>query len=244
MVMVYAVALFMVVSTFFAIATIRDVGHRSSEEQLVNLAVSGAKSLDSYFNGVEQSVEMVAAYAEADLSGGNVEDHLERVGRVFGDVTFRTNGVLTYYYRIDPEVKELGDGFWFTNLYGNGFKEHEVTDISAYDTDDTSQLVWFTVPKATGDAVWLAPYITENLDVRVISYNVPIYWKSRFIGVIGIEIDYSTMSDQVNSISLYRNGYAFLCDEEGNLIYHPRMDVTAMDDPPHMEAASGAIRRS
>ena len=240
MVAVYAVALFMVISTFFAIATIKDVGHRSSEEQLISLAVSGAKGLDSYFNGVEQSVEMVAAYAEADLSGGNVEGHLERVGRVFGDVTFRTNGVLTYYYRIDPEVKELGDGFWFTNLYGNGFEEHEVTDISAYDTDDTSQLVWFTVPKATGDAVWLAPYITENLDVRVISYNVPIYWKSRFIGVIGIEIDYSTMSDQVNSISLYRNGYAFLCDEEGNLIYHPRMDVTAMDDPPHMEGTTDA----
>ena len=239
MVMVYAVALFMVVSTFFAIATIRDVGHRSSEEQLVNLAVSGAKSLDSYFNGVEQSVEMVAAYAEADLSGGNVEDHLKRVGRVFGEVTYRTNGVLTYYYRIDPSVQELGDGFWYTNLHGNGFKRHEVTDISAYDTDDTTQLVWYTVPKATGEAVWLAPYITDNLDVRVISYNVPIYWKNRFIGVIGIEIDYSTMSEQVNSISLYKHGYAFLCDEKGNLIYHPSVDVTAMDDPPHMEADSG-----
>lgn len=55
-----------------------------------------------------------------------------------------------------------------------GSVEHQVTDITLYDTEDTSQLVWYTVPKATGEAVWLPPYITDNLDVRVLSYNVPI----------------------------------------------------------------------
>lgn len=37
----------------------------------------------------------------------------------------------------------------------------------------------------TGETVWLPPYITENLDARVISYNVPIY-KDGLTGGISI----------------------------------------------------------
>jgi diguanylate cyclase (GGDEF)-like protein len=140
----------------------------------------------------------------------------------------KTNGVLTYYYRIDPSVSDNVKGFWFMDLDGEGFTEHEVTDISQYDTENTSELVWFTVPKHTGEPIWLPPYITDNLGARVLSYNVPIYWRGKFIGVAGIEIDYSTMAGQVESIRLYQNGYAFLGDEKGELFYHPRIDVTQL----------------
>ncbi len=93
-------------------------------------------------------------------------------------------------------------GFWYTNLDGKDFTEHPVTDISRYDTEDTSQLVWFTVPKKTGSPIWLSPYITDNLDVRVLSFNYPVTYRGRFIGVIGIEIDHTTMAEQVESIRL------------------------------------------
>ena len=90
------------------------------------------------------------------------------------------------------------------------------------------------MPKATGEGVWLPPYITENLYARVISYNVPVYYDGQFIGVIGIEIDYSTMAEVVNHITPYENGYAFLNDDEGNIIYHPQMDVTTMETQPQV----------
>lgn len=114
-----------------------------------------------------------------------------------------------------------------------------MTDITLYDTGDTGALVWFTVPKFEGKAVWLPPYITDNLDVRVLSYNVPVYLEKQFVGVIGIELDYSAMAEQVDGITLYDNGYAFINDEQGNIIYHPRMDVTAMEEQP--KAPEGAV---
>jgi len=40
------------------------------------------------------------------------------------------------------------------------------------------------------------------------------------------------MAEEVNRIRLYENGYAFVTDVEGNVVYHPRMDVTNMDPPP------------
>ena len=224
----------MTIITLLGVAAIRNIGNSSSEQMLFLLCESGQKDLNSYFESVEQSVEMVSAYVAADLEGlkeDQLAQHLTRVRDIFARLAYRTNGVLTYYYRIDPAISETEKGFWYVNLDGNGFEEHEPTDITLYDTDNTSALVWFTVPRATGTSIWLPPYITDNLDVRVISYNVPVYWNERFIGVIGIEIDYSTMAEQVDHITLYENGYAFINDAEGSLIYHPHIDVASLTEP-------------
>ncbi len=232
---VCAIVASLTIATLLGIFAIRNIGNENSDRMLLLLCESGEKNLDFYFESVEHSVEIVNAYVEADLAEIELDqlpEHLERVKDVFAKMAYDTNGVLTYYYRIDPHVSTEAKGFWFVNLDGKSFQEHEVTDITLYDTEDTSRLVWFTVPKFTGKGVWLPPYITDNLDVRVISYNVPIYYKGMFIGVIGIEIDYTTMAEQVDNITLYENGYAFINDSEGTIIYHPRMDVTTMAEQP------------
>lgn len=232
---VCGIVIAMIVAAALGVTAIRNLGNRSADQTLLLLCEKGQKDLNHYFDSVEQSVEMVSAYVESDLSGledDALQAHLDRVSKFFQRLTYKTDGVLTYYYRIDPAVSENVKGFRYANLDGEGFQEHEATDISLYDTSDTSRLVWFTIPKATGEGIWVPPYITDNLDVRVISYNIPVYFRGRFIGVIGIEIDYSTMADEVNNITLYENGYAFLNDAEGKLVYHPRMDVTTMETQP------------
>ena len=227
------VAIAVAIVTVTSVLFVRNNGNVESEQLLLLLCETGERNLDYYFDSVQNSVAKISSYVEDDLDGlgdKQLQDHVDRMERYFEEVAYKTNGVLTYYYRIDPEASDTVKGFWYTNLDGEGFKEHEVTDITLYDTADTSKLVWFTVPKYTGEPVWLPPYITDNLDVRVISYNVPIYWKGQFVGVVGFEIDYSTMAEQVQSIRLYNNGYAFLNDNEGHLFYHPRIDVAELDD--------------
>ena len=224
-----------VVATLLGVVAIRDIGSSDSNEMLLLLCKTGQKDLDSYFESAEQSVEMVSAYAEQDLKNmgsDSLANHLDRVEDIFMKMAAKTNGVLTFYYCIDPSVSDVVKGFWFVNLDGEGFQEHEVTDIAQYDTEDTSSLVWFTVPKATGNPVWLPPYITDDLGSRVLSYNVPIYRNGHFLGVIGIEIDYSTVARQVDNITLYEDGYAFINDAEGNVVYHPRIDVATMEAQP------------
>lgn len=225
------------IAAFFGVAAIRNIGNRSADQALLLLCETGQKNLDHYFRNVEQSVEIVSSFVESDLDGledEKLQAHLDRVSDIFEKLTYYANGVLTYYYRIDPEISQKVKGFWYVNLDGNGFQAHEVTDISLYDTQDTSALVWFSVPKATGAPVWLPPYITDQMDSRVISYNDPVYYQGQFVGVIGIEIDYAMMAEEINNITLYENGYAFLNDAEGRLIYHPRMDVTAMEAQPQI----------
>ena len=210
--------------------TIRNVGTDSSEQILTLLCQSGERNLNAYFDSIEQSVKAVSAYADEDLSDLSADQfgtHVDRVKRIFAKTADSTAGILTYYYRIDPAFSKTEKGFWFVKS-GDEFKEHEVTDITQYDTSDQSKLVWFSVPKATGRSIWLSPYFTENLGAYVFSYNTPIYQNNRFIGVIGIEIDYHTIVSNVKSISLFENGYAFINDDDGNIIYHPRIDISRM----------------
>ena len=225
----------MLAATVFGVAVIQRIGERSARQTLTLLCEAGEKNLDAYFQRVEQSVSMVSAYVESDLEGleeDQLQAHLDRVSAIFQKLTYDTNDVLTYYYRIDPAVSETARGFWYVNQDGQGFQPHEVTDITLYDTEDTSALVWFTVPKATGKPIWLPPYVTDNLGARVISYNVPVYLDARFVGVIGIEIEYSAMARLVDSIKLYESGCAFLLDAQGDLVYHPWLDASHPEGLP------------
>lgn len=231
LIIIVAIILSMGIVTLLSMNSIKRLGQEDSEQILLLLCETGQKNLDSYFVSVEQSVGLISSYVETDLEQTELEElpeHVDRVRSLFEDIASQTNGVLTYYYRLDPEVTTATQGFWYVDTDGTGFIEYPVTDISRYDTTDTSDLVWFTVPKVTGEGVWLPPYETENLNVYVLSYNVPVYKDGDFIGVIGIEIDYSTMANQVNNIRLYDTGYAFIIDDEGGIIYHPYLDILSM----------------
>ena len=229
----------LVVTTLLSAVFIRTTESHKSDRLLQMLCASGQRSLDYYFDSVQNSVTKVTTFAEEDLDSVNSEEelaaHIERIREYFCMTASKTKGVLTYYYRIDPSVSSEIKGFWYIDLNGQGFEEHEVTDITQYDVEDTSKLVWFTVPKHEGKPIWLPPYITDNLDVSVISYDAPVYWKGQFIGVIGIEVDYSTMAEEINSIRLYDNGYAFLGDADGNLFYHPHIDVADLSSGSEFE---------
>ena len=237
---VCAIIISLSIATLISVISIKNLGHGDADKMLHLMCRTGALNLEAYFDSVEHSVKAVSKLVQESVDGvsdDQLHRHVERARNLFEKVASHTNGVLTYYYRIDPALSKTVKGFWYVNLDGNGFQEHEVTDITQYDTNDTSKLVWFTVPKATKKGLWLPPYFTENLGVRVISYNVPVYRNDQFIGVIGIEIDYQTLSREVENIRLYEHGYAFILDAKGNFVYHPQMNSAyltgkKLPDPP------------
>ncbi|MBO4432107.1 MAG: diguanylate cyclase [Clostridia bacterium] len=244
---VITIVITMAAATVLSVYTIRNLGNDSSEQILSLLCQNGEKNLNAYFDSVSQSAKTVSSYANDDLKHTDLEqlgEHLTRVEALFEKTASNTNGILTYYYRIDPSVSDVDKGFWYVKSGNREFKSHEVTDINKYDTTDQDKLVWFSVPKTTGRSIWLPPYFTENLGAYVYSYNVPIYKGKTFIGVIGIEIDYYTIAEVVNNISLYDNGYAFINDEKGNIIYHPHMKISELTSGKKIMVPEGLISSS
>ena len=151
------------IATFIGVKSIQKLGNDDTDQMLSLMCKTGAMNLESYFTSVEHSAQTVASLVQSDLENMPLDElgnQVENARGLFGEVAYHTNGVLTYYFRIDPALSKDVKGFWYVNLDGKGFREHEVTDITQFDTSDTSRLVWFTVPKATGKGVWLPPYNT------------------------------------------------------------------------------------
>ena len=216
---------------FVGAVSVKNLSNRDADRTLYLMCKTGRMDLEAYFNSVEHSVKTVSTLVQGsleDVSEESLARHVDRAADIFSQLSHQTNGVLTYYYRIDPAISETVPGFWYVNLDAKGFYKHEVTDISKFDTNDTSKLVWFTVPKASQKGIWIPPYVTDNLAVRVLSYNEPVFWQGVFIGVIGIELSYRTLSQEVDNIRPYKNGYAFVLDEKGDFIYHPQINAHNM----------------
>ncbi|MBQ9872578.1 MAG: hypothetical protein IJM27_11720 [Eubacterium sp.] len=61
-------------------------------------------------------MKSISAYVEEDLKGlddRELQEHLDRISAFFRKVLNKTNGILTYYYRIDPSVSSEVKGFWY-----------------------------------------------------------------------------------------------------------------------------------
>ena len=65
----------------------------------------------------------------------------------------------------------------------------------------------------------MLPYYNKNNDIMMISYVVPMYFENEFIGIVGMDFDYSVLTDKVHSIKIYENGIAHL-EFEGADVYN------------------------
>ena len=77
---------------------------------------------------VQKSVDKVSTYVNSNLDGiddESLEKSTSNIRPYFDEIASKTNGVLTYYYRIDPEISKNVKGFWYINGDGKGFEEHD-----------------------------------------------------------------------------------------------------------------------
>ena len=232
---VLAVTVAITVATVIGVISIANFGHESSEESLRLLCEEGKNNLNDYFDSVEQSAGTVSDLISSDLKNRDVNDltdHVALADSYFKNAINHTGGVATYYYRFNPDITEE-NGFWYVDE-GQGLKPHAVTNLKDASEDEC---LWFYDTRDAGEAIWLLPYDTDSLDsFWVVSYNVPIYQEKEgqpkvFIGVVGIEIGYQTLGEQIKDIKALETGYAFIVENEnGTIICHPKIDLLGLPE--------------
>lgn len=101
------------------VISIKKLGSDDADQMIHLTATTGAMNLEQYFESVEHSVQTVSTLV-ADLFEGmafeDLHSQVERARNLFGRIAYNTNGVLTYYFRIDPEISEDVKGFWYVYI--------------------------------------------------------------------------------------------------------------------------------
>ena len=242
--------------------TIKAENDRRSAETLNLIVRDTSKTLEKYIESVEQSVEMAANMANDTLDSvmlvengaigtyatgkartpeqtarldAYLAEHCKTIQEAFASTASRTHGVVTYYYCISPEISETEHGFFFSKVGKTGFDEQTPLDARELDPEDTAHTTWYYTPIQRGRPSWVGPYSAHFLnELWTYSYLVPIYKSGTFIGVLGMDIPFKTLTDQIDSIRVYETGFASLYDADGRVLYHPSlesgstMDVAAL----------------
>lgn len=208
----------------------------SDSVQIMNLLCSEkAQELNSTLGRIEQSVEIMGEYAVS---------HIESIEKLVNDEQYRndytaaleslgmtaarkTIGAVAYYMRFAPDKFSSCEGFFrVKNRESGEFEPFELTDFSKYSPDDVEHLGWYYIPVNAGRSMWVSPYFNKNVGIYMISYVEPIYNDGEIIGVVGMDIDFDYISSFIDGITLYETGYAFLTDNELNIVYHKDSTVT------------------
>ncbi len=167
-------------------------------------------------------------------------DHTDHVKKLFQESAGFTHGISTYYYRLNPQFSTTEEGFWYAKNRRGSFSPLVVTDLSAYSEEDAGRVSWYYSALRNRELTWMMPYYNENLRETLISCVVPVFKAGTFIGVVGIDINFSTLAARVNTIRLYDSGYAYLTTEDGKIIWHPTLEHTEGEseyDPPYSPVA-------
>lgn len=198
--------------------------------QIMNqISSERACELNGLLSRIEQSVETLAVYTAEQLESvellktddAYLAAYTKKLEEIATNAASNTEGALAVYVRFNPEFTPPTSGlFWSkTNLSGS-FQQLTPTDFSGYDPSDVEHVGWYYIPVKNGRAIWMAPYLNQNINIRMISYVIPLYAENEIVGVVGMDIDFGIIETLVDSIRAYESGYAFLTDDQGTLMYH------------------------
>ncbi len=208
--------------------TMHRVMHEDADELLASRCVTEATIVNRVFRDMQKSVQMMESYADESLKSLDIfedasvyEHYTEAMRTMFLDIARNTEGGVTFYFRYSPElVSSYTAGFCYTKQARDGdFIEVQTTDISKFDPQDLAHVGWYHVPVGKGHAVWLEKGHSINYGRNTVSYVIPFYKNGNLIGVIGMDADFATLTDRIDTIQVYQNGYAYLSNANGEFLY-------------------------
>lgn len=210
------------------------VSFENSKQEMVLNCENQSLLLDDAMEKVVQSVDTVYSIALQRLEDIGafktnktyVDDYTEEMSGILLEAASHTRGALTAYIRYNPEFTEPDSGVFFTRDNSNSeFSSVTPTDFSMYDPSDMEHVGWYYIPVENKVATWMEPYYNSNIDVYMISYVIPIYINGESIGIIGMDIDFGVFTDQLDQAGIFDSGYAYLVNENGEIMYHHSIDV-------------------
>lgn len=218
---------------------------KNSSEEIDTTLVRVAQSVDTLAELAEQYLTDIDAF---QTDAQYVEDYTETLEPIALEFANNTEGALTYYIRYNPEFTDPTSGIFASRDSDDAeFEQLTPTDFSIYEPDDLEHVGWYYIPVQNGEATWMDPYLNSNINVYMISYVVPIYVDGVSVGIVGMDIDFSSIENMAESVSLYETGGAFIINSSNQIVYHEEIefgtDLSEVNDgelAPPVEALNDA----
>lgn len=216
-----------------------------SDDSLRAMTVICRERLDRTFFCMRQAVNGMARQALSSLESYDKlandaayrKTYLDGMIRDFSSIAFGVDGSVSFYYRLIPEIEGTQGGFsmqredarWEGSL--SPFVRREPVDLAPYSPNDNFNVGWYYIPMKCRNNTWIEPYIDPVTKFYVISYVAPLFVDGKFIGVIGMDVDFNFIIHELRRMSIYDYGYVYLMNRNNVVLYHRDLPQGAVFQP-------------
>ena len=213
---------------------IGDMVKEHTKDSLKAMSVICRERLYRTFFAIRQGVTGMKLQAEEGIESYDRlatdtvyrEEYLKRMKKELSHIAVGIEGSLSYYLRIKPEIAGTKGGFsmqreearWEGAL--TQYVEREPIDLAPYSPEDTEKVGWYYIPQKNKTATWIEPYVDVVTKYYVISYVAPMYKEGEYVGVLGMDIDFNYIIQELRRMSIYDYGYVYIMDRNNKVLYH------------------------
>ena len=222
------------VTSALSITTATTISKKDCKEIMNGQVTALSAEINSKMEMIAQSVDTMASVCMQHLEDfekfksdpNYVKEytaHIEELAYKFAE---NTKGAMSCYVRYNPDFTDPTSGLFLTRDSADSeFNSVPPTDFSMYDKDDAEHVGWYYIPVNNKKPTWMDPYLNANINVYMISYVIPLYIDDVSVGIVGMDIDFSEISNVLKDFQLFDSGYAYLASSSDTLLYHPSCEV-------------------
>ncbi len=213
----------------FSTATIED----EANQKLSYMAKSYANFLDGYFSEVSKIVNILEYDLGKNIDKSKIHDDKyieELIKRIEPTVKMEaqnsSQGKTAYVY-FNPKLTGNVHDIYYADQNGDGNVERQSVVPMKYYTDNlnsTEDKSWWFTPVSTHRDYWSKPYnwkLDNGKVVEFMSYTRAIYVGNELLCVVGSDFTYENIREKIDSIKIYKSGFAFLLNSNYDIISQP-----------------------
>lgn len=214
--------------SLLSITNSRKMSNEDAEKELILTCETTSKDINALISRIELSVDTLTDIALERMDFKNFQNNNAYVTQYTEDLlddfykfAEHTDGAICAYIRYNPDFTEPTSGIFLTRSNTEtDFQSTVPTDFSIYDKDDMEHVGWYYIPVQHKAPIWMDPYYNANVNIYMISYVVPIYIDGVSVGIIGMDIDFSQITDIADNTTVFETGYSFITNASGTVMHH------------------------
>ncbi len=243
---VFAIALLLIPAILAIIIGTRIITGEEVEREIDQALDGIAYRIDNTFLSVEQTAPMLLA---------DIPDNLDKPQELYNlcrKVLEANPSIHGCAIALNPEYYTLRGKPFMAYMYR---AHEEIVSSETFTSLPFTEQEWYRKPLREGVASWVGPLKNEDTETEpILSYDVPIITDNSTVGVLGIDVSLSVLTEMAHNYRTSTNSYITLLDRNGSYIVHPdstrlrHMDSLAQlkdaEDPSVMEALQEMVEGS
>lgn len=227
---------FAIVSTIYSIS-LYNTNYADAEKYIWAQCREIRNNFNDQLGRMEMASDMVRYQAKYYMLDKRIptDERYERFRTAAVETAQYAHNIYSVYYTANRELYDGSRDFFYIFDESSGSPREAVPrNPLTFEEETGLPAVWYYSAAESGKSCWVGPYDKQSLseEGEVITYTVPVINSDGdLIGVIGMEFSLRLILEELNRISLYKNGYIFLTDSSGSILYHPTYEYgTKFDD--------------